>query len=62
LPDKPSIAVLPFNDLSPNRDQESFSDGMAEEILNALARFDPGPFTARKAVEIVHQERSYPAA
>ena len=36
LPAK-SIAVLPFNDLSPNRDQESFSDGMAEEILNALA-------------------------
>jgi serine/threonine protein kinase/Flp pilus assembly protein TadD len=35
-PDK-SIAVLPFTDLSPNHDQESFSDGMAEEILNALA-------------------------
>jgi TolB-like protein len=32
-----SIAVLPFNDLSPNHDQESFSVGMAEEILNALA-------------------------
>src|SRR6266568_1228597 len=32
-----SIAVLPFSDLSPNRDQESFSVGMAEEILNALA-------------------------
>jgi TolB-like protein/Tfp pilus assembly protein PilF len=32
-----SIAVLPFSDLSPNHDQESFSDGMAEEILNALS-------------------------
>jgi len=32
-----SIAILPFSDLSPNHDQESFSDGMAEEILNALA-------------------------
>ncbi len=32
-----SIAILPFADLSPNHDQESFSDGMAEEILNALA-------------------------
>lgn len=32
-----SIAVLPFTDLSPNHDQESFADGMAEEILNALA-------------------------
>jgi TolB-like protein/Flp pilus assembly protein TadD len=36
LPRK-SIAVLPFSDLSPNHDQESFSVGMAEEILNALA-------------------------
>ena len=36
LPQK-SIAVLPFTDLSPNHDQESFSDGMAEEILNALS-------------------------
>lgn len=34
---KKSIAILPFTDLSPNHDQESFSDGMAEEILNALA-------------------------
>jgi TolB-like protein/Tfp pilus assembly protein PilF len=36
-PDK-SIAVLPFTDLSPSHDQEYFSDGMAEEILNALAQ------------------------
>jgi TolB-like protein len=33
----PSIAVLPFVDMSPQRDQEYFSDGIAEEILNALA-------------------------
>ena len=33
-----SIAVLPFADLSPTRDQEYFSDGMAEELLNALAK------------------------
>ena len=33
-----SIAVLPFSDLSPERDQEYFSDGIAEEILNALAQ------------------------
>jgi len=36
-PPAKSIAILPFTDLSPNHDQESFSDGMAEEILNALA-------------------------
>ena len=34
----PSIAVLPFVDMSPERDQEYFCEGMAEEILNALSR------------------------
>jgi TolB-like protein/Flp pilus assembly protein TadD len=33
-----SIAVLPFTDLSAERDQEHFSDGIAEEILNALSK------------------------
>ncbi len=33
-----SIAVLPFADLSQNRDQDWFAEGLAEEILNALAR------------------------
>jgi len=33
-----SIAVLPFTDLSPNKDQEYFSDGISEEIINTLAR------------------------
>ncbi|HJP97413.1 MAG TPA: hypothetical protein VJ862_02515 [Rhodanobacteraceae bacterium] len=33
-----SIAVLPFVDLSPTRDQEYFSDGVAEEILNSLVK------------------------
>jgi TolB-like protein/Flp pilus assembly protein TadD len=36
-----SIAVLPFTDMSPGRDQEYFADGMAEELLNALSRI-PG--------------------
>jgi len=36
----PSIAVLPFADMSPQRDQEYFADGIAEEILNALAQVD----------------------
>jgi TolB-like protein/class 3 adenylate cyclase/Tfp pilus assembly protein PilF len=39
LPSKPSIAVLPFDDLSANRDQEYFADGVAEEIITALSRF-----------------------
>src|SRR5262245_10412791 len=38
LPDRPSIAVLAFEDLSGNRDQEYFADGMVEEIITALSR------------------------
>ena len=35
-----TIAVLPFLDMSPNKDQEYLSDGIAEEILNSLCKFD----------------------
>jgi len=38
LPDKPSIAVLPFANLSGDPDQEYFVDGMVEEITTAIAR------------------------
>jgi non-specific serine/threonine protein kinase len=37
---RPSIAVLPFADLSPGKDQGYFCDGMAEEIINALAHVE----------------------
>src|SRR5262249_20230637 len=33
-----SVAVLPFLDLSPQKDQEYFSDGLTEEIIDALSR------------------------
>jgi TolB-like protein len=36
--DKPSIAVLPFSNLSGDREQEYFADGIAEDIITALAR------------------------
>jgi TolB-like protein len=36
----PSIAVLPFTDMSPGKDQEYFADGVAEEILNSLAQVE----------------------
>jgi TolB-like protein len=38
LPDKPSIAVLPFANLSGDVEQEYFADGMADEIITALSR------------------------
>jgi TolB-like protein len=38
LPDKPSIAVLPFQNMSGDPEQEYFADGMVEEILTALSR------------------------
>jgi adenylate cyclase len=38
LPDKPSIAVLPFQNMSGDPEQEYFADGMVEEITTALAR------------------------
>jgi adenylate cyclase len=38
LPDKPSIAVLPFANMSGDPEQEYFADGMVEEIITALSR------------------------
>jgi len=60
LPDKPSIAVLPFQNMSGDPEQEYFADGMVEEITTALSRFKwlfvvdrNSSFTCKgKAVEI----------
>jgi TolB-like protein len=38
LPDKPSIAVMPFNNMSGDPEQDYFADGMVEEIITALSR------------------------
>ena len=40
FPDKPSIAVLPFQNMSGDPEQEYFADGMVEEIITALSRFN----------------------
>src|ERR1700704_5830954 len=39
LPDKPSVAVLPFQNMSGDPEQEYFVDGLVEEIITALSRF-----------------------
>jgi len=39
LPDKPSIAVLPFTNMSGDPDQEYFADGITEDIITALSKF-----------------------
>jgi adenylate cyclase len=39
LPDKPSIAVLPFANMSNDAEQEFFADGIAEDIITALSRY-----------------------
>jgi adenylate cyclase len=38
LPNKPSIAVLPFQNISGDTEQEYFADGMVEDIITALSR------------------------
>jgi len=39
IPDRPSIAVLPFQNMSDDPEQEYFADGMVDEITTALSRF-----------------------
>ena len=39
LPDKPSLAVLPFQNMSGDPEQEYFADGVVEDIITALSRF-----------------------
>jgi TolB-like protein/tetratricopeptide (TPR) repeat protein len=49
LPDKPSIAVLPFDNLSGDPDQEYFADGIAEDLITALSRIRWMFVTARNS-------------
>ena len=40
LPDKPSVAVLPFSNLSGDPEQEYFADGMVDDIITGLSRIN----------------------
>ena len=47
-PDKPSVAVLPFTNMSGDPEQEFFADGIAEDIITALSRY-PSLFVIARA-------------
>ena len=56
LPDKPSIAVLPFSNKSNDPEQEYFSDGITESIINGLARFREIFVIGVKSILIVREQ------
>jgi len=57
LPDKPSIAVLPFDNLSGDPEQEYFSDGLTDDIIGALSRFR-GLFVIARNSTFVYKGRA----
>lgn len=61
LPDKPSIAVLPFQNLSNEPDQEYFADGIVEEITTAIARF-PSLFVIARNSSFIFKGRTIDVA
>jgi DNA-binding SARP family transcriptional activator len=56
--DQVAIAVLPFLDLSPDRDQSCFCEGMTEEVTNALSHVS-GPEVAAVWVAPLHTDRTF---
>jgi TolB-like protein/class 3 adenylate cyclase len=56
LPDKPSIAVLPFNNMSGDPEQDYFADGMVEDIITALSHF-PHLFVIARNSSFVYKNR-----
>ena len=57
LPDKPSIAVLPFDNLSGDPDQEYFSDGITQDIITELSR-QPGLMIIARNSSFAYKEHS----
>src|SRR3954466_1572838 len=57
LPDKPSIAVLPFTNLSGDPEQDYFCDGLVEDIISSLSRF-PSLFVTARTSSFTYKGRS----
>ncbi|MFT5113232.1 MAG: adenylate cyclase [Parasphingorhabdus sp.] len=57
MPDKPSIAVLPFNNMSHDPEQEFFADGMAEDVITELSRL-PWFFVVARNSSFVYKGRA----
>jgi adenylate cyclase len=57
LPDKPSIAVLPFQNMSGDPEQEYFADGIAEDVLTTLSKIQELMVIARNSSFVFRQTR-----
>ena len=56
LPDKPSIAVLPFSNMSSDQEQEFVADGIAEDVITALSRY-PSLFVIARNSSFTYKDR-----
>jgi len=57
VPDKPSVAVLPFANMSSDPEQEFFADGISEDIITALSRY-PSLFVIARNSSLTYKGRS----
>jgi adenylate cyclase len=57
LPDKPSVAVLPFTNMSTEPEQEFFADGIAEDVITALSRY-PSLFVIARNSSFTYKGRA----
>ena len=57
LPDKPSIAVLPFTNMSGDHEQEYFSDGITDDLITDLSRL-PGLFVITRESTFTHKGKA----
>jgi adenylate cyclase len=57
LPDKPSVAVLPFTNMSVDPEQEFFADGIAEDVITALSRY-PSLFVIARNSSFTYKGRA----